>query len=59
MKDEGPDDAWCGLEADDSPHTEWGARNGTELEALLGEEAPPPALWHRVQAQLRRDGIIR
>ena len=63
MKDEGgPDSYLYGLDAEDTAGVQSGsrrvAREGAEVEALLGEETPPAPLWHRLQAQLRREGII-
>jgi hypothetical protein len=63
MKDKvGPDSYLYGLDAEDSTGTQQGsrraAREGAEIEALLGEETPPAPLWRRLQAQLRREGII-
>jgi hypothetical protein len=31
----------------------------SESEALLGEENPPSGVWRKLQAQLRREGIIK
>ena len=30
----------------------------SEFEALLGAEDPPTSVWRKLQAQLRREGII-
>jgi hypothetical protein len=30
-----------------------------DSEALLGEEDPPSGVWRKLQAQLRREGIIQ
>ena len=64
MKDEGgPDSILCGLDWGDATGADFGSgratQEGAEVEALLGEEAPPAPLWRRLQAQLRREGIIR
>ena len=62
MKDEGGLDSHLNLDTDEATGAEHGsrrlAREGAEFEALLGEETPPAPLWRRLQAQLRREGII-
>lgn len=63
MKDEGgPDSYLFSSEREDTTRADLGSRRatreGAEAEVLLGEEAPPTALWRRLQAQLRREGII-